>query len=756
MNLKVLFAVLAVALVAIIALNWILLAGLYKSPHCVQLYDYSTELEVAQEAEVFEDLRQEELGSIVKYLKQQLGVKLVNCSEALPSENFIYTIELQIPPKGEVLKFLEGLGSQPKREARAVVIFGAQADPNITEYIVGALPAPSYHKDITSQQYQKLSFNSRPLTSSEYTNAVSRMGLEKLSRLLRESFGSDREHLTHLDSAPRGFKPGDRETWFPFLRKISGTFMHPLGFEVLLDHSSSNVSEWSVKKVFYNNQYFESVEELVDRYDQGTLQKIKLHREDSAPNYASLEPHTESQTAPPLQYEPQGQRYHVVNNHVSYHGWGFAFRHSTVNGLQLFDIRFQGQRVVYELSIEELNSVYGGDTPSLMRTKFLDGHYGIGRSSNELVRGVDCPYAATFLDTFHLIESEEPQKIPNSICIFEQNRELPLRRHYSSWYTAPSYGGLSDNVLIIRSVSTMGNYDYIFDYIFHNNGVIETKVHPTGYALTSFLFDKGLTYGGKLQKDVLGNIHTHFLHLKADLDIVGTSNAIETKDVEYILKPVPWRSGQKVKVPTVKEKILDKENEAAFKAGEKMPKYLSFVNLNHRNNWKHYRGYRIQVVSFNPDSVPEDIPEEKAISWQRYQLAITKYKEKERRSSSIYNQNNPWEPAVYFEDFINDENIKNEDLVAWITAGFLHIPHAEDVPNTATAGNGVGFILKPVNYFTNDPSIYAQDAVYIDPLQKTVTCKSNPMACAREYASCIPNLPDFTYGNRSRLLSGFD
>ncbi|XP_048416529.1 retina-specific copper amine oxidase isoform X1 [Stegostoma tigrinum] len=753
MNLKILFAILAVALVAIIALNWILLVGLSKSASCKP--SKFTELleEVYGETSqgmVFADLDSEELTSVVQYLKLQLGVKLVSCAEALPSDNYIHMIELQLPRKSEVLKFLDSVANQPKREARAVVIFGEQSEPNITEYVVGPLPNPTYHKDITSQKYQNLSFHSRPVTSFEHKKILLRMGLEKASRLLLQSFGSDWEDLIHLDSAPRGFKTGDRETWFPFLRNVSGVFMHPLGFEVLIDHSSRNISEWKVKQIFYNGQYFDSIEQLITQYDRGAVKKIRLHREQSDPNYASLKPHMKHHSVSPLQYEPQGRRYSVAHNHVRYFNWKFAFRHSTVNGLQLFNIRFMEERIAYELSVEELNSVYGGDSPSLMRTKFLDQHYSIGRSANELVRGVDCPYTAVFVDTVHFTESEKPGQIRNSICIFELNKQIPLRRHFSSWYTAPSYGAVADCVLIIRSISTVANYDYVFDYIFHHNGVIETKVHPSGYALTSILSESGLKYGAKLEENLLGNIHTHFLHFKADVDVAGrlqrTSNSIETKDVEYELKSAPWKNDQKIHVPVVKEQILGTENQAAFRAGTKMPRYLSFVNLHQRNNWNHYRGYRIQVVSFNPDSIPEEIPEEKAISWQRYQLAVTKYKEKEQRSSSMYNQNNPWNPAVYFAGFIDDEDIQNEDLVAWITAGFLHIPHSEDVPNTATAGNGIGFYLKPINYFLNDPSVNAEDAVYIDTSEDAERCENNPVACTPEYATCIPKFPDFTYG----------
>ena len=44
----------------------------------------------------------------------------------------------------------------------------------------------------------------------------------------------------------------------------------------------------------------------------------------------------------------------------------------------------------------------------------------------------------------------------------------------------------------------------------------------------------------------------------------------------------------------------------------------------------------------------------------RYQLAVTRRKEEEPTSTSIYNQNDPWTPTVAFADFINNETITNE------------------------------------------------------------------------------------------------
>lgn len=89
----------------------------------------------------------------------------------------------------------------------------------------------------------------------------------------------------------------------------------------------------------------------------------------------------------------------------------------------------------------------------------------------------------------------------------------------------------------------------------------------------------------------------------------------------------------------------------------------------------------------------------------------------------------------------------SKDLVAWITAGFLHIPHSEDIPNTVTVGNGGGVILRPHNYFDEDPSIHSPDGVYFEPGSEG-SCEYNKLACLKD-DQCTPTLDPFMY-------SGFD
>lgn len=143
--------------------------------------------------------------------------------------------------------------------------------------------------------------------------------------------------------------------------------------------------------------------------------------------------------------------------------------------------------------------------------------------------------------------------------------------------------------------------------------------------------------------------------------------------------------------------------------------------------------------------MPLDSTMERALSWGRYQLVVTRRKEEESQSSSIYYQNDIWTATAAFADFINNETLLGEDLVAWVTASFLHIPHAEDVPNTVTLGNRVGFLLRPYNFFDEDPSIFSPGSVYFERGQDAGFCSVNHVACIPHLAACVPDLPPFSY-----------
>ncbi|XP_068192532.1 primary amine oxidase, liver isozyme-like [Antennarius striatus] len=213
--------------------------------------------------------------------------------------------------------------------------------------------------------------------------------------------------------------------------------------------------------------------------------------------------------------------------------------------------------------------------------------------------------------------------------------------------------------------------------------------------------------------------------------------------MEFVNISVPWMPERHAMIPKVVEKQLQTEQEAALRHDAKIPRYLHIASTQ-KNSWGHQRSYRLQVSSFAGDHIPENQPEERALSWARYKVAITKQKDLEKASGSLFNQNDMWTPAVDFSKYIEDnENIENEDLVAWVTTGFLHIPHSEDIPNTVTVGNSGGVLLRPHNYFEEEPSIHSTDGVYISPGTEH-SCEHNRMACLAQ-ETCTPVLEPFTY-----------
>lgn len=520
MNSLLKWALILFVLVSII-LNIVLLGIHYsRAPKCPAQRVHPLRSKHDERSLVFADLTREEYSQVQQYMLKQKDLDISTNPITKPSENFLFLIDLSVPKKADALAYLDGKGAKPVREATVVVFHGAKSC--IKEYLVWPLPNPKYHKDVTKERYNtELPITARTVTIGEY-HLLGKFFYEKvfskLGKLMKESFDVDeKKRLSMFEQMPRGVRSGDRKTWISFFRDMDGIYVHPVGFELLVNHESLNASEWSVDQLLYNGQYVNTVEELKQKYDAGALKKI-VYKE--SPDYASLKPRNKPLQLGPQMFYAEGKRYSVKENHVLYLDWSFAFGLSSLTGMRVFDVRFKGERIVYELSVQEAMSVYGSVTPGMIITKFLDTSIGIGRFAHELVRGVDCPYEATYIDTYRYIDVPHPIRFRNSICVFEHNMGQPLRRHFSDFYHH-SYGGMVNSALVFRTITAIGNYDYMWDFIFYQSGSVEAKVHATGYISSSYLVDGNLKHGHQVADKVLGNIHTHFINFKVDMDVSG-------------------------------------------------------------------------------------------------------------------------------------------------------------------------------------------------------------------------------------------
>lgn len=96
----------------------------------------------------------------------------------------------------------------------------------------------------------------------------------------------------------------------------------------------------------------------------------------------------------------------------------------------------------------------------------------------------------------------------------------PLHRHFSN-IMLHRYGGLSNSALEFRTVAAIGNYDYVWDFVFYQSGLVQAKVHVTGFITSSFTLKGSNPFGHQVAKNVTGNVHTHFINFKVDLDVLG-------------------------------------------------------------------------------------------------------------------------------------------------------------------------------------------------------------------------------------------
>jgi primary-amine oxidase len=216
--------------------------------------------------------------------------------------------------------------------------------------------------------------------------------------------------------------------------------------------------DWEVTDWFYNGVLYNSTEALRESWKKGTLKKAKTNPDG---NWTDPEPSAEGiegrELAAPMLVQPYGPRVEVDEHekYVKWMGWEFYLSFSQVTALGLHDIRFKGERIIYELGMQEAMAQYAGASPSSSGQLFFDTLFGFGLNTFELVPGYDCPTYATFLPISMYREGKQITR-KNAICVFEAVTDHPLQRHTTGQKVTVS----RNSYLVARAVSTVGNYDY--------------------------------------------------------------------------------------------------------------------------------------------------------------------------------------------------------------------------------------------------------------------------------------------------------
>lgn len=429
----------------------------------------------APKPNIWSDLTRHEAQDVHGFLVREWAHLNLTTSPRTSTDNFIVTIEALQPNKSQAVPFLFEGATRPGRWAKVVLSHHTEHGPFLVYHAVGPLPV----SPATRVEPLTYPFNSGRnavqnlmadfLGSAEFALQLGENVTDITTQLLGASVNrKDPSHPDALQAFPRFTRlaPDLVVGWIQFFRPGAGSggrTLLPQGLYVRID-ASADISHWVVGEWWYNGQMYDDVHHLRaamrDPATSGFL-PTPPNRDGSWTDTEDFDAQPEGrELPPPVSIQPLGPRYQLdrTERFVSWFGFTFYFTSTQSTGVSLFDVRFRGERVMYELSLQEALAHYAGDDPMAGGQEFLDSFFGMGTNAFELLPGYDCPAYADYLGS-ELHRSGKTETIHNNICVFEFTADHLLSRHTAQYSVTAS----RNTFLTLRSVSTVGNYDYTID-----------------------------------------------------------------------------------------------------------------------------------------------------------------------------------------------------------------------------------------------------------------------------------------------------
>ena len=427
-------------------------------------------------------------------------------------------------------------------------------------------------------------------------------------------------------------------------------------------------------------------------------------------------------TKPIVISQPQGPSFTIKDGEVSWQNWHFRFRLDPRSGpiIQQASLEDNGKRrsVLYEGSLSEMFVPYQDTEETWNSHVFLDaGEYfmdtGLGMIKS-LYPGIDCPDTATFVSGTFYKETGQPFQRAQLACIFERTAGDPSWRHMDEDGTIYGRPGRE---LVFRTVAVVGNYDYILDWRFEQEGSIKIAVGATGVLEVKPVKEqkftdehagdftgkdengKALEFGHLVAPGLDGVDHDHFFSFRLDLDVDGTKNSfMQDKLVQYKLDPKTTTG--RTTIWAMQPSMLSKESEAQLNTSIEHPQMWRFANMAEKNSLGYPTSFEIMPGETGISLLaPDDWPQKRG-GYSAHNLWITPYDPDERYAAGLY------VPGSRATDGLpvwtkKNRNIMDTDIVAWYTMGFHHVPRPEDWPQMPTMWHDV--TIRPFDFYNKNP-----------------------------------------------------
>ncbi|KAF3228362.1 hypothetical protein TWF106_007394 [Orbilia oligospora] len=322
--------------------------------------------------------------------------------------------------------------------------------------------------------------------------------------------------------------------------------------------------------------------------------------------------------------------------------------------------------------------------------------------ANNLKLGCDCLGTIAYLSFPIADDKGEPIVMENCICVHEQDAGIQFK--HMNYRTGNSVISRMRE-LVLQSIITVANYEYIFAFIFNTAGELSYEVRATGILSTAPL-DPEIkdcpNFGTIVHPGVLAAHHQHIFSLRIDPAIDGFGNKViyeEAKPMERDDPFNPFGTGYYITETKV-------ESEGGFLESPENNRIFKIQNPKHRNPVNNKPvGYKIQAPPFQKLLASPDSYHFKRAEFADKAVYVTKYKDWELYAAGMYTNQSRGGHGIreWVKRGTKFDTEEGDDIVVWVQFGINHIPRIEDFPVMPVETLRVH--LKPVNFFDKNPAL---------------------------------------------------
>jgi primary-amine oxidase len=409
--------------------------------------------------------------------------------------------------------------------------------------------------------------------------------------------------------------------------------------------------------------------------------------------------------------QPRGPAFRLNGQQVAWQKWRFHFRIDPRRGVVVSNVGYEdGDRlrsVMYEGSLSELFVPYQDPAVNWYNLTYLDvGDYGNAGLPRPLERGSECPDHGVTFDSVVANDRGIPQQVPRTACLFERvGGEVAWTHRYRE-----AVQGRARRDLVLRWATTLGNYDYVFDWQFRQDGSINVAIGATGVVSVKAVRSRTAAEaaGGAERDDAYGRFvaentvavnHDHFFCYRLDLDVDGPANSF-TFD-RLATRTLPKDSVRR-SVWVVEPRTAARESQGKLDMHGDGEGYWRIVNpavsgpLGYPSSYELRPGHGATSLM-----LPDDHPRKRA-GFIGHALWVTPHRDDEIFAAGEHTSQSrgdgglpSWTAA--------DRPIEKTDIVAWYTLGMHHMVRAEDWPVMPTVWHS--FELRPFDFFARNPAL---------------------------------------------------